>query len=262
MRKVKLLQQIIVLSLGVFYTMSAEALPLAGSAQTTITNISIFFSDISAVDVTRKGMYPASLNGTHADTEAIDNVNGVTESQTIENGFSLSTAGLSSSFAGLFFADIYSFPLSNDVYDNVIYGTSADGVTDSGTSIRSYSVINDNWFFTALAPFTMTISFDYVLSASGPVSNDLGNLITEAVVGLGVGLNDTTWYSSDYTDNGLLSGTISMGMGYYTGDRGHIYLWTSADVLSSQDPEPVPEPATLFLVASGLVFIASTRKRK
>jgi hypothetical protein len=240
------------------------ALPLFGSAHSDITNLNINFSDINAVSIARKGMYPANLNGTHCESYANDRASGITQTQTVDNGPTMSNAGHAHSFAGNSYVDIAQTPLSNNIYDGVTYSSSADGLTDTGTDIRSYAVINDDWLFTATAPVSVTISFDYTLSASGETTNSLGTLITEAVVGLGLGVNDTTWYDpGNYTDGGLVTGTISMNMKYLSGDRGNISIWHGADVLSDQSqPAPVPEPATMFLFGTGLVGLVGSRFRK
>jgi hypothetical protein len=242
---------------------TVNALPLAGFAQSDIINLNIAFSDIHAVNIERKGMYPAEYNGTHADSYAYDLVSGTIQTQTVDNGTTLSNAQNAYSSAGVSYTDIADLPLSNSIYKGVAYSASAGGLTDSATSVRSYAVINDNWIFTVTSPVIVTVSFDYILSASGATANSLGNLITEAVVGLGMGRNYTTWYDTNYTDGGLQTGTFSMGMEYLSGDAGNIYIWHGADILSYQSrPAPVPEPTSMFLFGTGAVCFAGSRFRR
>lgn len=253
----------LILIISVFFSCTiAYALPLSGYAQSDITNISVTFSDATAVSVSRKGMYPSSLNGTHANSFANDMASGATQTQRVENGYTLSSAGKAYSLAGLSYTDIASNPFSNTLYNGVNYSASASGSTDLGSSIHSYAVINDHWLFTATAPVTVAISFDFVLSASGKVSSTHGNLLTDSTVGLGVGRNNTTWYDGEFLNSDLLAGTLSMDINYHAGDIGNIFIWHSASVISSQSlPAPVPEPSAILLFGAGLVGIVSLRKK-
>jgi hypothetical protein len=112
------------------------------------------------------------------------------------------------------------------------------------------------------------ISFDYILTASGGVTNSFDDfLFTRAAAQLVIGRNDSSWGAPSnidaVTDDGLRTGTLSMGMGYLTGDEGVIYLYNSAVVQSQRSQSaPVPEPATILLLGAGLIGLAGSKLRR
>lgn len=257
---------------AVFYTLccfgkNSFALQVSGYAETIISNIAIEFSDINAVNVERKGMYPMELNGTHASSAAGDYFSGNYNKQIVGNGTTTSISVGANSSAGVLFTDIAPYNLTNNIYSDITYSAFASGYANLNSYIRSYSVINDIWFFSVNSPVNFAISFDYYTYATGEIINQYGNLITETVIGLGVGRQDWLYYSPDclYNDGGVVSGTISMSMSYEAGDSGSIYLWTGSDVLANQylKPDPVPEPSTMLLIGAGLMSYAGFgRKRR
>ena len=242
---------------------TAHALPLSGFAQSVITNLNISFSDKNAIIVERKGIFPQELNGAHAESYASDLEMGIIQTQKVGHGFTTSSIGNAHSSADIAYFDITNSPISDDIYSGVTYSTSAYGATDSGTNIRSYAIINDDWLFNVIAPISVTVSFDYNLGASGEALTSLGYLKTEAFVGLGMGQNNTTSYKTSYVDSDLLIGTITMGVDYLDGDSGNILIWHGADVISTQrQPNPVPEPSSMLLLCTGFISVLAGIFRK
>lgn len=136
----------------------------------------------------------------------------------------------------------------HDINDDVDF-LAGDSVLEAFLELDFTNDSSDayGWF---ILPYDFREYASYVIAEDGTINN-LGEVDNENISGL---ILDIDWLN----DDGLLDVTITvsnpLGTAFASLDHSRLY--------GTAEAAPVPEPATLFLLGSGLVGLAGFRRRK